>query len=182
MIFLLLLCVLARAELPYKLPPKAKYDVSADAIAAAKAELSTHLVGDAATLTNLFVPPILCGPGLWHILKDSPRFKKTPTAKTTARIPIGGGKFQEFPMALLQSTEEASSFRKALADFLSAEGSLEVREPNQEEFMKFWEVYPFDEISGPILVADGKDACIFCQFQKGNVFWVDEVKRMNFNN
>jgi hypothetical protein len=68
---LLMICMLAHAELPYKLPPKAKYDVSAATIAVAKTELSTHLAGDAATLTNLFVSPTMCGPGLWHILKKS---------------------------------------------------------------------------------------------------------------
>ena len=179
-IVLLVSCVLAHAELPFKLPPNAKYNVSAEMIAKAKIELSTNLVSDAATLTNLFVTPTICGPGLWHILKDSPHFPKPPAAKSTARIPTGDGKFQEFPMATLLSADELTSFRKALADFLGSQGALKIREPNEEEFMKYWAVIPFDEIAGPLLVAEGKDACIMCQFQKGKVFWIDEVKRMHF--
>jgi len=179
-IVLLITCVLAHAELPFKLPPKAKYDVSAEAIAKAKTELSTNMVSNAATLTNLFVSPTICGPGLWHILKDSPHFLKPPTVKSTARIPTGDGKFQEFPMATLLSADELASFRMALADFLSSQGALKIREPNEEEFMKYWAVIPFDEITGPLLVAEGKDASIFCQFEKGKVFWIDEVKRMHF--
>jgi hypothetical protein len=43
--------------------------------------------------------------------------------------------------------------------------------------MKFWVATPFDKITGPLLVAEGEDATIFCQFQNGKVFWTDEVKR-----
>ena len=179
-IVLLMICVLAHAELPFKLPPNAKYNVPAETIAMAKAALSTNMVSDATTLTNLFVSPTICGPGLWHILKDSPRFSKPPTAKSTSRIPTGDGKFQEFPMATLLSAEELASFRMALADFLGSQGVLKVREPDEEEFMKYWAVIPFDEITGPLVVAEGKDATIFCQFEKGKVFWIDEVKRMQF--
>ena len=178
-IVLLVSCVLSHAALSFKLPPNAKYNVSEEMIDKAKIELSTSLISDAATLTNLFVLPTVCGPGLWNILKDSPHFSKPPAAKSTSRIPIGDGKFEEFPMATLLSTDELASFRKALADFLGSQGVLKIREPNEEEFMKYWAVIPFDEITGPVLVADGKDACIFCQFEKGKVFWIDEVKRMN---
>jgi len=41
-------------------------------------------------------------------------------------------------------------------------------------------VIPFDEITGPLLVAEGKDASIICEFEEGNVFWIDKVKRMHF--
>jgi hypothetical protein len=179
-IVLLMICVLAHADLPFKLPPKAKYDVSAETIAVAKTELSKYMVGDAAMLTNLFISPMMCGPGLWNILKDSPHFSKPPAAKSTARIPIGDGKFQELPMASLLNVDEVASFRKALADFLNSQGALKVREPNEEEFMKYWAVFPFDEISGSLLVAEGKDTSIICQFEKGKVFWIDEVKRTHF--
>lgn len=175
-----MICVVAHAELPFKLPPKAKYDVSTETIAKVKAELSTNMVSNAATLTNLIISPTICGPGLWHILKDSHHLSKPPTAKGTARIPTGDGKFQEFPMATLLNADELASFRMALADFLGSQGVLKVREPNEEEFMKYWAVIPFDEITGPLVVAEGKDASIFCQFEKGKVFWIDEVKRMQF--
>jgi hypothetical protein len=178
-IVLLMICVLAHAELPFKLPPKAKYDVPSEIIAVAKAALSKHLAGDAATLTNLFASPTMCGPGLWLILKTSPHFSKPPGAKSTARIPQGDGKFQEFPMASLLSVDEVASFRMALAEFLSSQGALKVREPNEKEFMTFWTVFPFDEITGPLLVAEGKDASLFCVFEKGKVFWIDEIKRMS---
>jgi len=181
-IVFLIACVCAHADLPFKLPAHAKYKVSADLIAKAEAELSTNLVDNTATLTNLFATPTICGPGLWHILKDSPRFSAPPAAKSTARIPTGDGKIQELPMATLLSDEELHSFRMALADFLSSQGTLKVREPNQEEFMKYWAVIPFDEISGPLVVAEGKDATLFCQFEKGKVFWIDEVKRMKSSN
>jgi len=174
------MCSFAHAELPYKLPPKAKYTASNEAITKAKVELSANLVSDAATLTNLFASPMMCGPGLWNALKGSPHFSKPPVAKSTAKIPIGKGKFQEVPMALLQSEGEVASFRKALADLLGSQGKLTIREPNQDEFMKYWATIPFNEITGPLVIGEGKDVSIFCQFEKGRVFWVDEVKQTHF--
>lgn len=171
---------LAHAELPYKLPAKAKYTASAEAIAKAKEDLATNLVANAATLTNLFAAPEMCGPGLWHIIKDSPHFTKPPLAKSIVKVPIGKGKVQELPLALLQDAEEVASFRGALADLLGSQGKLNIREPNRDEFMKYWAVIPFDRITGPLLVAEGKDVAILCQFEKGKVFWIDEVKRMEF--
>ena len=83
-------------------------------------------------------------------------------------------------MALHQSESELTSFRKARADLLSTQGKLTIREPNEDEFMKYWAVIPFKEISGPLLVAEGKDATVFCQFEDGRIFWTDEVKRTYF--
>ena len=174
------MCLFARAELPYKLPPKAKYTASSEAIARAQADLSAMLVTNAITLTNLFTSPMMCGPGLWNVLKDSPHFSKPPHARSTVAIPVGNGKVQELPMALLQSEDEVASFRKALVDLLGSQGKLTIREPNQDEFMKYWAAIPFDEIIEPLLVAEGKDATIFCQFEKGRVFWADEVNRTHF--
>jgi len=171
----------AFAELPYKLPAKAKYTVSKEAINKGKDELSTNLIGDANALTNLFDSPMMCGPGLWNVLKSSPHFSKPPIARSTAKIPIGKGKFQEVPMALLQSEDEVASFRRALADLIGSQGKLTIREPNKDEFMKYWAVIPFDKIDGPLLVAQGRDVAIFCQFgKKEKVFWVDEVGRTFF--
>jgi hypothetical protein len=174
------ICLCAHADLPFKLPPKAKYTASSEAIASAKAKLAANLVANAATLTNLFASPMMCGPGLWHLLKDSPRFSKPPAAKSTVKIPIANGKTQELPLALFQTSDEVASFRNALVDLLATQDNLQIREPSHDEFMKYWAAIPFDEISGPLLVAEGKDVAIFCQFEKGRVFWVDEVKRTHF--
>src|SRR3954468_14629734 len=141
----------AHGELPFKLPPKAKYTASSQAIERAKQELSINLVTNAATLSNLFVRPTMCGPGLWHILKDSPHFSKPPLAKSTVQIPVGKSKVQELPVGLLQDNEEVESFRNALADLLSSQGKLTIREPNHDEFMKYWVAIPFDKITGPLV-------------------------------
>jgi hypothetical protein len=179
-ILLFATCLFAWADLPYKLPPKAKYTASNEAIAKAKTQLSAQLATNTSVLTNLFTSPMMCGPGLWNVLKDSPHFTKPPLAKGTVKIPIGKGKMQELPLALLQSEDEVASFRKALADLLGSQGKLTIREPNKDEFMKYWAAIPFDEITGPLLVAEGNDVTIFCQFEKDRVFWADEVKRTHF--
>ena len=178
-LFLLAIGLTVYAELPFKLPPKARYTASEESINKAKDILKQYLVGDANTLTNLFVRPTMCGPGLWNVFKDSSYFSKPPLAKSTVKIPLPNGKFQELPMALLQSADEVASFRKALAILLVSQGKLAIRDPNREEFMTFWATIPFDEINAPLLVAEGKDYTIICMFDKDKVFWVDEVKKMH---
>ena len=167
------------ANLSFKLPPNAKYTASEKSINTAIDILRTHINDDANNLTNIFVKPTVCGPGLWNLLKHSPFFSKPPKAKSTARIPLPGGRFQELPMALLQSEDEVSSFRKAFADLTKSQGQLAVREPNKDEFLVFWAVIPFDEINAPLLVAEGKDYTFICMFDKWNVFWIDEVKKLH---
>jgi hypothetical protein len=181
-LLVLAISLVAYAELPFKLPPKAKYTPSDKSINKAKDTLSHYLVSDADVLTNLFAKPmVMCGPGLWNALKDSPHFSKPPKAKSTARIPLPDGKAQELPMALLQTDDEVASFRKAFAELLASQGKLTIRDPKKDEFMVFWAVIPFDEINDPLLVAEGKNHSFICLFQKkGGVFWADEVKKMNF--
>ena len=82
-------------------------------------------------------------------------------------------------MALLQSDDEVSSFRNALAVVLASQGKLTIRDPNRDEFMTFWAAFPFDEIVAPLLVAEGKDYTVICMFDKDKVFWIDEVKQMH---
>jgi len=82
-------------------------------------------------------------------------------------------------MALLQDDNEVASFRKALAVMLAGQGKLTVRDPNHDEFMKFWATISFDEINAPLLVAEGKDYTFICMFDRNRVFWVDEVKQMH---
>jgi hypothetical protein len=127
-------------------------------------------------MTNVFASPMMCGPGLWDLLKTSPHFARPPTA--TAPTKIGSkDKGVLMPLALLQSEREVESFRKALSELLARQGRLTIREPTKEEFMAFWAAMPLNTISGPLLTAEGKDITIFCHFENGKVLWADEVKR-----
>ncbi len=166
------------ARLPFELPPDAEYSASAEAIATAKTNLSANLTGKPAALTNLFASPMMCGPGLWDLLKNSPHFAKPPAATAATRVNLNSGKSQwAAPLALLQSEAEVASFRKALADLLASEGKLTIREPTKAEFMAFWSAIPLNTITGPLLTAEGKDLTIFCHFENGKILWADEVKR-----
>src|SRR6266568_975683 len=131
--FLLLLatCVFLRAGLPFELPPEAEYSASDEAIARAKTNLATSLSAQPTTLTNLFSSPMMCGPGLWELLKNSPHFAHPPAARIPAKVRSSGGKPLLAPLALLQSETEVTSFRKALADLLATEGKLTIREPTK---------------------------------------------------
>ncbi len=177
--FLLLLATsgFLRAGLPFKLPPDAEYSASAEAIAIAKTNLSANLTAKPALLTNLFVSPMMCGPGLWDVLKRSPHFGRPPAATTPPNNSLSNGKSPVAPLALLQSEKEVASFREALAELLASEGKLTIREPTQAEFMAFWSAVPLNAITGPLLAAEGKDVTIFCHFENGKILWADEVKR-----
>jgi len=180
LLFLLTASTLLGGELPYKLPPHAKYTASEETIVKAKAALNTNLVDEVNTLTNLFVSPMICGPGLWSILNDSAYFSKPPIAKGTVQIPLGKGKVQKLSMTLFQNDAEVASFRKALVVLIQSQGKLTIRDPNKDEFMMYWAVTPFDVIDGPLLVADGKKFTFIFEFEKGKIFWADEVKNMHF--
>lgn len=177
-LLLLLIASSARAELPYKLPPKAKYTATEQDIAKAKADLTALLTPDVTTLGKLFASPLICGPGLWNIVKDSPHFGLPPAIKATVKIPTAKG-VQELPMATFKIDAEIASFRGALCDVLGTQGRLTIREPNEEEFKTFWTVIPFDVIDGPLLVAEGKDFTILCMYTKDKMLWIDEVRRMH---
>jgi hypothetical protein len=177
LLLLLATCGFLRAGLPFQLPAEAEYSASDEAIALAKTNLSANLTAKPAGLTNLFASPMMCGPGLWDVVKTSPHFAKPPAAMTATKIMLSGGKSQLAPLALLQSEEEVASFRKALADLLASEGKLTIREPTKAEFMAFWSAIPLNTITGPLLAAEGKDVTIFCHFENGKILWADEVKR-----
>lgn len=170
-------CGFLRAGLPFQLPPEAEYSASNEAIAQAKTNLSANLTAKPGVLTNLFASPMMCGPGLWDLLKNSPHFAKPPTAISATKITLSSGKSRLAPLALLQSEEEVASFRKALADLLASEGRLTIREPTKAEFMAFWSATPLNTITGPLLAAEGKNVTIFCHFENGKILWADEVKR-----
>jgi len=168
-------CVASQAGLPFALPPEAEYVVSPEALAEARTNLATGLVGKSLLITNLFASPMMCGPGLWQLVKTSSHFARPPAA--TTKLTPGKDKTSIAPLALLQTEQEVSSFRKALVDLLATEGKLTIREPTKEEFMAFWNVMPLNTINGPLLTAEGKTITLFCHFENGKVLWADEVKR-----
>ena len=176
-LLLLITCTILRAGLPFALPPEAEYSVSEEAVTQARTNLAFSLVGKPGPLTNLFASPMMCGPGLWRLLKNSPHFVRAPTATSSTKISVNGGKSSLAPLALLQNEEEVGSFRKALAEILASQGKLTIREPTKEEFMAFWSAIQMNTITGPLLTAEGKDLTLFCHFENGKVLWADEVKR-----
>jgi hypothetical protein len=145
------------AALGFPLPKTAKYTVTDQQFETAKKTLNKEFQADTNLLGSIISSPCMCGPGLWHILKDSPHFASPPRAKTICNVPLANGKTQALPAALIQDEAEAANFRAALADLISKNGTLEFGLPTEKEFKTFWAVYPFDEISEPLIVAAGSD-------------------------
>jgi hypothetical protein len=162
----------------FRLPPRARYTVTDQQFEAATLLLQKKLVPDTNQLKTIISAPCLCGPGLWHLIKDSPHFSVPLHAKASVIHPITGGPKQEFPIGLLQDENEATDFRAALADLLSMDGELKFRLPNEDEFTKFWSVTPFNRISEPLIVAEGERFNFVIEFAKGRPFWIDEAKSM----
>ena len=169
------------AKLGFPLPRQARYTVTDQQFEAAKALLQQNFSAGTNKLNAIISSPCICGPGLWHLLKDSPHFSTPPRAKATGIIPLANGEKQEVPTALFQDDTEAANFRAALADLLAQNGDLKFRLPTEQEFKIFWAVTPFDEISSPLIVAEGTRYNLIIEFAKDKPFWFDEVKNMSFS-
>jgi hypothetical protein len=167
------------AKLDFPLPRRARYTVTDQKFEAAKALLWQDFSPDTNKLKTIISAPIICGPGLWHLLKDSPYFTVPPRAASKAVIPLANKNRQELPIALLQDDKEASNFRAALSDLLAKNGDLKFRLPTKQEFDTFWKVTPFDTISEPLLVAEGDHYNLIIEFSEGRPFWFDEVRNMH---
>lgn len=165
------------ASLCFTLPKAAKYTVTAQQFEDATNLLRENFLADTNQLVKIISRPCMCGPGLWHLLKDSPCFSTPPRARTICKVPLANGKFQELPAALIQTDAEAVNFRAALTDLLSKNGTLKFRLPNEQEFKTYWATIPFDEISDALVVAEGTDFNLLISFSKGKPFWFEEVKR-----
>jgi hypothetical protein len=168
------------AKLDFPLPRHAHYTVTDQQFHAAKALLQQNFSSDTNQLKMIISAPCICGPGLWHLLKDSPHFSIPPRAKGTGIIPLANGEKQEVPTALLQDDVEVAHFRAALAERLTENGNLKFRLPTEREFKMFWAVTPFDKISDPLIVAEGERYNLIIEFAKGRPFWFDEVKNMTW--
>lgn len=166
------------AKLDFPLPAQAKYTVTTNQLNEARDLLVQKFNANTNSLGEIIPFPSMCGPGLWQLLKDSPRFSIPPHAKTICRVPLAGGKFKELPAALLQTKTEATNFQLALADLLSNNGELKFRLPTKEEFGAYWAVIPFDDISEPLIVAEGRNYNLIILFGKGKPFWLDETKTL----
>lgn len=51
------------------------------------------------------------------------------------------------------------------------------RLPTEREFKIYWATIPFDEISDPLVVAEGSRYDLLVQFAGGRPFWFDEVRQ-----
>jgi hypothetical protein len=164
------------AKLDFPLPRHARYTVTDEKYEAATALLQQDFLPDTNKLKAIISAPAICGPRLWLLLKDSPHFATPLIAKSTGIIPLANGRTQEVATALIQNESEADNFRAALADLLAENGELKFRLPTEDEFKLFWVVIPFDTISDPLIVAEGKRYNLIMEFAKGKPFWFDEVK------
>lgn len=169
------------AKLDFPLPSHARYTVTDQQFEMAIALLQQDFLPDTNKLKMIISAPCICGPGLWHLIKDSPHFSTPPRAKGTGIIPLANGKKQEVPTALLQDNTEVANFCAALVDLLAKNSNLKFRLPTEHEFKIFWAATPFDEISDPLIVAEGERYNLIIEFAKDKPFWFDEVRNMSFS-
>ena len=169
------------ATLDFPLPRHAHYTVTDEKYEAATALLQRNFLPDTNKLKTIVSAPAICGPRLWALFKDSPHFATPLIAKGTGIIPLADGRTQQVATALIQNDSEAANFRAALAELLSGNGELKFRLPTEEEFKIFWAVIPFDTISDPLIVAEGKRYNVIMEFANGKPFWFDEVKTSSMN-
>ena len=118
------------AKMDFLLPKGAKYTVTNQQFETARKSLQEKFQPDTNQLARIISPPCMCGPGLWHLLKDSPFFSTPPKTKTICKIPLPNGKTQELPAALIQDATEAANFRAALAVLISKKRKTQISTSN----------------------------------------------------
>ena len=168
------------AKLDFPLPREAHYTVSDQQFETARALLQQDFSADTNKLEMIVSSPCICGPVLWHLLKDSPYFSIPPFTRTVVKVPLANGENEELPAALIKSKTETDNFRAALADLLSKNGYLTFRLPTEREFKIYWALTPFDEISSPLIVAEGTRYNLIIEFGKDKPLWFDEVKNVGW--
>ena len=139
------------------------------------------VVGDRKTGTDDLTSNILiCGPGLWHNIKDDPEMAKLKLGVTKIKVPTNNG-VQELDGKLFQNKEEVAAFWKAFGRKYKPDPQAKIRRPTARELDLYWAMIPYD-ITEPIFMIESKDAVILAQFTDSNMKlgWIDDYKDVHF--
>lgn len=151
---------------------EATAEVNEKAEAALLKAFGTKKIGD------LFGSIVICGPALWHRIKNMPQVTEHMIASTVFNVPVtsgpNSGKMQKLHGALFQRKEEIDALSEVLG--LVIKSKIRVRRPERDEISIFWALIPYD-IEEPVYVVEAGDLRLLVDISKydNKVFWIDEV-------
>jgi hypothetical protein len=135
----------------------------------AKAREHSAACGDHKTVADDLTGDVLiCGPGLWHNIKDDAEMKKLTMGVTKFKVPMKDG-VQVLEGKLFQSKEDVSQFWKAFWRRYKADPQAKIRHTSARELSLYWAMISYD-IEEPIFTIETKDAVILANF------WAKEMK------
>ncbi len=139
------------------------------------------VAGDRTSATDDLSGDILiCGPGLWHNIKDDPEMAKLKLGVTKIKVPTNNG-VQELDGKLFQNKEEVAAFWKAFWRKYKLDPQAKIRRPTAKELDLYWAMIPYD-ITEPIFMIESKEATILAHFpdKKMKLGWIDDYKDVHF--
>lgn len=128
---------------------------------------------------------LICGPGLWDLIKTDPAMAKTGEGRVTFEVPIldkqhkPTGKSNRMKGQLFQTDEGLLAFWKVVfkADEFK---EITIRKLTPAELKIYWAIISFD-ITEPLFVVEGKKQRILLQFtspEKLRVAWIDDLANL----
>ena len=165
------------SELGFTLPENTSYKVTDQQLNTALKLLEKNFNTDPEKLKKIINHPCICGPGLWHLIKDSPQFIIPPRIIGPTKIPVGtSGKTHALPFAVFKTEDEENHLCYALSPLLKTNGPLHFRLPNENEVKSFLLTAKIKKINEPILIAEGSQYHFLILFAKGKPFLFDELR------
>ena len=136
------------------------------------------VVGDRKATEDLSDTILICGPGLWHNIKDDPEMKKLKLGVTVFQVPNING-VQVLEGKLFQGKKEVADFWKAYWRKYKPDHQAKIRRPTPGELNLYWAMISFD-ITEPMFMVESKDATILTQFSDKSLKlgWIDNYKEM----
>jgi len=125
---------------------------------------------------------IICGPGLWRMIKDVPIISELDPVGATSVVDAGAGRFQEFEGALFQTEEQRTVLIDVVRHILN-DTEFQIRKPDERELRVYWSLIPYD-IEEPIYILDNGERRLLVDFVVGDesarLFWIGDMSQFGF--
>lgn len=125
---------------------------------------------------------IICGPGLWRMIKDVPNISELDPVGATSVVDDGGGGFQKFEGALFQTEEQRTELIDIVRHILT-DSEFQIRKPNEHELRVYWSLIPYD-IEEPIYILDNGARRLLVDFvvtdESAQLFWIGDMSQFGF--
>ena len=125
---------------------------------------------------------IICGPGLWRMIKDVPIIAELNPVGATSVVDADGGGFQEFEGALFQ-TEKQRTVLIDIVRHILKNSEFQIRKLNEHELRVYWSLIPYD-IEEPIYILDNGERRLLVDFvvndESVQLFWIGDMSQFGF--